>query len=316
MASILNLANRVHRPLNSLERYVYNTTRTGSLEWHDNVAKELSKYAEKENDEIGSLITSFKTMIESLREKVEVLEKISLGDLRHKVETASDEDVLGQAVNAVVTNISIIVNDVASATEQLSFAARELSLGAQSLSQSASEQSATMDQLHLTASEIASEAAENASRAEEASKLTTTITKSASIGGDKMAEMAKAMKEISNASHAIGSVMKAIDEIAFQTNILALNAAVEAARAGAHGKGFAVVADEVRNLATKSGSAANDSNTLIADTIVKSDMGTGIVDEAIDFFKAVFFLEGTKQNRAMMKSIGEEIEKLVIKLII
>jgi len=165
--------------------------------------------------------------------------------------------------------------------------ANELSIGAQSLSQSSSEQSATMDKLHESAAEIAGEAAENAERAAEASVLTTQIRANATEGGLKMIDMTSSMNEINKASHSIGSVMKVIDEIAFQTNILALNAAVEAARAGAHGKGFAVVADEVRNLATKSGEAANDTNAMIADTISKSDMGTKIVDEAIAFFKTI-----------------------------
>jgi|GEM_PF-3292343 len=284
---VRNLADRIQRPLGTLEKMVYHVTRTGNLRAPENMVRELTGYTEKSNDEISSLIVSFRMMIDSLAEKVMVLELVAQGDLRHRVVQTSDEDALGKAVNDVVSNLSAIVRDVVKATEQLSLGANELSLGAQSLSQSASEQSATMDQLHVTAGEIATEAVENAGRAAEASKLTAVIRENAAEGGNKLADMANAMKEINAASHAIGSVMKAIDEIAFQTNILALNAAIEAARAGAHGKGFAVVADEVRNLANKSGDAANDSNALIANTISKSDFGTRIVDEANTFFRTI-----------------------------
>jgi len=262
----------------------------------------MKKYS-KNGDEISNVIISFEMMVESLQKKVDVLETVARGDLRKRVSLSSDEDYLGIAVNDVVTNLSTIVRDVITATEQLSVGAHELSVGAQSLSQSSSEQSATMDHLHVTAGEIASEAAENAERAAEASGLTAKIRDGATDGGRKMLDMTSAMSEINKASHSIGSVMKVIDEIAFQTNILALNAAVEAARAGVHGKGFAVVADEVRNLATKSGEAANDTNTMIADTITKSEMGTRIVDDAIAFFKTV------EEGIANINDLLDEIAK-------
>ena len=299
---IRRLEGHIRKPLNALAKVVNYVARTGNIHVLDKMDTELREF-DTSDDEIGSVINSFKMMLEGLIQKLEILQQVAQGDLRHRTKPASDEDYISIAINDVVTNTSKIVSDVSNATEQLSAGAQELSNGAQSLSQSASEQSAMVDGLHVTAAEIASEAAENAAHAAEALKLASSIRANASEGGSKMVNMTLAMKEINTASHAIGSVMKVIDEIAFQTNILALNAAVEAARAGAHGKGFAVVADEVRNLATKSGNTANDSNALIADTIAKSDMGTKTVDEAIAFFKTI------EEGIANMNELLDEIAK-------
>ncbi|HBG87917.1 MAG TPA: hypothetical protein DDW62_10265 [Marinilabiliaceae bacterium] len=86
----------------------------------------------------------------------------------------------------------------------------------------------------------------------------------------QMDKMLNAMTEINESSTQIAKIIKAIEDIAFQTNILALNAAVEAARAGVEGRGFAVVAAEVRKLAERSQTAAAEINLVSKNTFESS----------------------------------------------
>lgn len=91
----------------------------------------------------------------------------------------------------------------------------------------------------------------------------------------------------SRASMKIDSIIKTIEDIAFQTNILALNASVEASRAGSAGKGFSVVSDEVRSLASKSAEAASDTGALIGRSIEDVKTGTDSTNLAISAMQVI-----------------------------
>ena len=109
----------------------------------------------------------------------------------------------------------------------------------------------------------------------------------AQAGATDVAEMERAMADISRSTLEVTRIVKTIDEIAFQTNLLALNAAVEAARVGAAGAGFAVVAHEVRALAVRSAEASRLTATKVAEADDNTRQGVILTARASSAFRAV-----------------------------
>jgi methyl-accepting chemotaxis protein/methyl-accepting chemotaxis protein-1 (serine sensor receptor) len=127
--------------------------------------------------------------------------------------------------------------------------------------------------------EMSSMTRSNVEGARRAATLMTGVEQELVQTNDKLGAMVQTMTAISESSGRVGKIIKAIDEIAFQTNILALNAAVEAARAGEAGMGFAVVADEVRSLAQRAAEAARSTATLIEESSRDAELGVRRVEE-------------------------------------
>lgn len=185
-----------------------------------------------------------------------------------------DFKVLAQSLKSIRTHLTNVMSDITEIANQVDSGANQVSAGAQALSQGTVQQKDSIDKLVANMTDITAQIQTSTARCSNASDLVDRATGYAAEADTKMDQLVVATNNIDKSSTQIGSIIKTIEDIAFQTNILALNAAVEAARAGNAGKDFSVVADEVRNLAAKSAEAANSTGALIGRSIEDVKTGT------------------------------------------
>ncbi len=237
------------------------------------------KYTSK--DELGDLADSGRRTVTFFQNVIPDITMIcnNLGDGNFDVTTAHHEYYVGeteqilQSMRYTRNNLSQAMSKVGATAEQLLDGAEQVANGSQSLAQGATEQASSIEELAATINELSEKVHKSAENAQTAQNYSSEASAGVQISNEHMTELVKAMNDINDTSNQISQIIKAIEDISFQTNILALNAAVEAARAGEAGKGFAVVADEVRNLAGKSAEAAHDTTVLIENSLQAVHVG-------------------------------------------
>lgn len=289
----------------------------------DNLQFDSEQFSNNDNAaEIQRLLHSFQEMTDNIRHHVDVIKRVSEGDLTAYVAIHSDGDSLGRSLYHLVQNNDFMFANLLRVSESVASSAEQIAMASQSLAESSSTQASAVEELSSTAENANILAGQNAENAGVVMDEITRMTGEIETGQEKMDSLLRAVQEIEAASGKIEAVIKAIDSIAFQTNILALNAAVEAARAGEAGKGFAVVADEVRNLAMKSAEAAEQSQIMIQDSIAAAREGGAISKDAAGTFQSIVSLTGiirknimgideaSVQQQELISHIYKEIEKI------
>ena len=266
------------------------------------------------SDELGDMVDDFAGLSGELKKIITdicaVLSEMSKGNFA----VASSDESMYRAdsssilqsyreINQNLRNVFGSINQVAADVEAGS---EQIASGSVALSQGATEQASTLEELSSSIYALSTRMNNQARKAEDIENYFGEVSEKISDENQQMGEMLLAMKEIEEKSNQVERIIKAIDDIAFQTNILALNAAIEAARAGVYGKGFAVVADEVRNLAGKSADAAAETSVLIESTIHAVNKGVNIVDHAAKTLGDV--MDGSEKSKEMVSDIAGSME--------
>lgn len=187
--------------------------------------------------------------------------------------------------------------------DQLAAASNRVRESSQSLAGHATHQAAALEETAASTQEISAMARRNGEHSRSAAGLVQESQRQLSGVVASLDETVAAIAAIDNSSSQISRIIKAIDDIAFQTNILALNAAVEAARAGEAGLGFAVVAGEVGNLAQRCAQAAHDTTGLIEASITRSRDGKAKVDHVAQAVRGL--AESSNQLGGLVHAVTE-----------
>ncbi|MDE6976873.1 MAG: methyl-accepting chemotaxis protein [Lachnospiraceae bacterium] len=325
MLVTLLILHREGRELMAMENAI---GRLGNLEL--SADRELESFYGRK-DEIGMIALTIHNLCDCLRKTIDDIGRIlgEMADGNIAVDVTMNESyyigdfrVLSESLKSIRTNLTDVMRDISQIANQVDSGANQVSAGAQALSQGTSQQKVSINGLVANITDITAQIQNSSIRCGNASDLVDRAAGYASEADIKIEQLVTATRNIDQSSTQIISIIKTIEDIAFQTNILALNASVEAAHAGEAGKGFAVVSDEVRNLAAKSTEAAHNTSSLISRSIQDVKTGTEstdlvlsamqVIDECIQSIKAQMdeIAFASTQQSEMITSVENRIKEV------
>lgn len=263
---------------------------------------------------LGNLDASKNVIMDIIDDVNKVLASMANGDFTAKpaIEYKGDFKTINDSFERINSTLTEVLDSIDQSSERVSESSISIANGSQTVADGTAKQAAAIEKLSVSINEIAQKVNQSTKNAAEANSISTKSFEKIDFQNGEMANMLKAMDEIKDKSDEIKTVIKVIDDIAFQTNILALNAAIEASRAGDAGKGFAVVADEVRNLAGKSADSAKQTGELINAAIAAVNEGIKITNSTAGIMQEVTTLSNqiTKYVNEISGASEEQSESI------
>lgn len=270
--------------------------------------------AVKGQDEVRVLSDSIARMVDGLAHMIDdvsnVLTQMAQGDLVTLEQTADypgDFEQLKTQIEIIHRQFGETIGSIVRAAQQVAIGAEQVAAASGELASGSTHQAETIRLLTTQVSDLTVQIETTAKDAQDANDSSRMAQGMLTDGITYMNKLVESVQEIEQNADEIFKILKAIDDIAFQTNILSLNAAVEAARAGTAGKGFAVVADEVRNLAAKSAESAKSSALLINRSVEATHRGAELAKQTAQALQKV--MSGAGEVAEYIDHISEEAQR-------
>ena len=281
---VLRLSRSISRPVKSVTNRMVALS-DGDL--HTEVTHVNSR------DELELMTQTLDATVESVNRYIsdiqQVLTQIADGNLKvsAQVDYKGDFALIRTSLHTIIQSMNETIKGFRSAATRLAAMSEELNGQSGQLHQASLEQNQSTEALIHEVSHVKERLSGVTESSSQTRAKTEEIAQCIQEANSRMSSLTNAMDDISSNAQEITKIAKAIEDIAFQTNILAINASVEAARAGEAGKGFAVVANEVKQLAAKSAEAAQNATEMVTSTKDIIQTGVELTADTAGSFSAI-----------------------------
>ncbi|MCP3933722.1 MAG: HAMP domain-containing protein [Bacteroidetes bacterium] len=277
------------------------------------------------NDKKNNYISK-KVLGKKIGPYIELVWKITNGNLNHRVKVEGDNELshLGDALNQMAENLSILTKKVTVSSDSMLDIAQQVNTAVTAQSSGASQQASAINQTTTTLEEINATAHQNLEKATSLYEVSKVAKTEGNDGVQAVEKAIKAMQDIHDnmeniSTHIaklddslkqIEAITDTVDDLAQQSRMLALNASIESAKAGDAGRGFSVVADEVKELAEQSRQAAAQVKTIL--TEVNSASNRAVLLVSSGNARANNGAELTEQAGVVLRGLNKVINEVAL----
>ncbi len=256
----------------------------------------------------------------------EVVEGAAHGNLTGQLMVYRDNDVisdLAAGIQGMLDSLNNLVARIQQSGIQVTSSATEIAATAKQQEATVSEQAATTNEIRATVTQISATSRELVNTMHEVTDVAFKTAESANQGRTSLVRMEETMRNMMEATTAIGSklavlsekagnintVVTTINKVSDQTNLLSLNAAIEAEKAGEYGVGFAVVATEIRRLADQTAVATWDIEQMVKE--MQSAVSAGVMGMEKFSTEVKQGVDDVRRVGAQLAHIIEQVENLM-----